>query len=68
MIIKKNYEKLYTRETTSKAVTTKFLSKIHLIQMLIQMFSMQLVNMFYLLKDLKNHFFSENRKFSNKVL
>ena len=26
---KKNYEKLYTKETTSKAATTDFLSKIH---------------------------------------
>ena len=37
-------------------------------QMLIQMFSMQLLNISFLLKDLMNRFFNENRKFSNKVM
>ena len=37
-------------------------------QMLIQMFSMQLLNVSFLLKDLMNRFFNENRKFSNKVM
>ena len=32
------------------------------------MFSMQLLNTFYLLKDLKNRFFNENKKFWNKVM
>ena len=36
--------------------------------MLIQMFPMQLLNRFYLLKDLMNRFFNENRKFSNNVM
>ena len=34
---------------------------------LIQMFSMQLLNIFFLLKDLMNRSFNENRKFSNNV-
>ena len=40
----------------------------NLIQTLIQMSSMQLLNTFYLLKDLKNRFFNENKKFLNKVM
>ena len=36
--------------------------------MLIQMFTMQLLNMFYPLEDFKNRFFNENMKFSNKVM
>ena len=32
--------------------------------MLIEMFSMQLLNIFFLLQDLMNRFFNENRKFS----
>ena len=34
--------------------------------MLMQMFSKQLLNMFYLLKDVKNRFFNENKKFFNQ--
>ena len=37
-------------------------------QMLIQMFSMQLLNVSFLLKDLMNRFFNENRKFSNQYI
>ena len=45
-----------------------FLAVIHLIQNGIQMFSMQLLNIFYPLKDLKNRFFNKVKKFSNKVM
>ena len=45
-----------------------FLVIICLIQTLIQMFSVQLLTTFYLLKDLKNRLFNENKKFLNKVM
>ena len=49
-------------------IKTLLFGSIHLIQTLTQMFSMQLLNMLFLLKDLKNCFYNEVMKFSNKVL
>ena len=48
-------------------IKTLLLVVIYWMQMLIQLFSMQLLNMYYLLNHLKNHFFNENSIFWNKA-
>ena len=49
-------------------IKTLLLAVINLMQMLWQMFSMQLLNMFYLLKHLKKCFFNEVKRFPSKVI